>query len=91
MLDPPVLYDVTSDPEENHPIRSDQDEETKQITDRIITALAEHLKSIKPVDSQFTAKAIMWLPQLQECCNFPYCSCIDKKYEDPESHMDINI
>jgi hypothetical protein len=79
------------DPQENQPIRSDLNEETKQITDKIITSVANHLKSIEPVENQFSVKNAMWLPQLQECCNFPYCTCIDRKYADPESHMDMDV
>lgn len=91
LLDPPVLYNLIMDPQENQPIRSDLNEETKQITDKIITSVANHLKSIEPVENQFSVKNAMWLPQLQECCNFPYCTCIDRKYADPESHMDMDV
>lgn len=89
VLDPPKLYDLTSDPEENHPIRSDLDLETKLITDKIYSALVDHIRSIQPVESQFSLKRILWLPWLQNCCNFPSCSCIDEKYGDPEKHMEL--
>ena len=86
-MDPPVLYDMTSDPGEHRPIRIDTDEKYRKIAAIIETAVKNHKKSIKPVQNQFQLSKVMWLPHLQTCCNFPYCSCTDPKYPDPEKHM----
>lgn len=81
-LNPPKLYDITSDPGETTPIQSDL-QIYKDVSEIVNIAILNHRKSLTPVESQFTwgklAPKLSWQP----CCNgvFPFnCLCVDKKY-----------
>ena len=69
------LYDITNNPYEHHPV------DTKQLEDIIVKikeAMENHKSGVQPVPSQFTYPNDVWSPFLQPCCNFPYCSCVEK-------------
>lgn len=79
-LNPPELFELTSDPGETKPLYISSDEEYKIIVETMLKAKQEHKKSAVPAESQVTFYKVMWWPHLQPCCNFPYCSCKDTKY-----------
>jgi len=71
--DPPLLYDVSNDPAESSPIAADSPV-YKEVMKNISPALKTHNESIKHVPSQLGRKNFFH-PQLQMCCNFPFCRC----------------
>ncbi|PVD24528.1 hypothetical protein C0Q70_15011 [Pomacea canaliculata] len=77
-LDPPRLYDITSDPAESTPLNSSQ---YPGVTNTMLFALADHKQSIVAVPNQFTLAKIVWIPWKQDCCNFPACSCEDELFQ----------
>ncbi|XP_021378066.1 steryl-sulfatase-like isoform X1 [Mizuhopecten yessoensis] len=83
-LERPYLYDITSDPGENRPIDITSDQKYKELAELMIKATEEHTSSIVPVDCRLSFFKMLWRPQMQPCCNFPYCSCVDSKYKDVE-------
>ena len=85
VLDPPVLFDMTSDPGENNPIRIDSNPKFTEIAELVDKAVEDHRKSIEPYENQFILPKLLWNPGLQTCCNFPYCSCVDPKYPNPDT------
>ncbi|KAL3865285.1 hypothetical protein ACJMK2_006898 [Sinanodonta woodiana] len=79
VLEKPLLLDMTSDPGEKSPLPSSYPGYS-DIIEAITGAVANHKSSIVPVESQFTARNLIWRPHWQDCCNFPTCSCTDPKY-----------
>ncbi|KAK3593051.1 hypothetical protein CHS0354_007836 [Potamilus streckersoni] len=79
VLEKPLLFDVTSDPGEKSPLPSSYPGYS-DILEAIKEAVAKHKSSIVPVESQFTARNLIWRPLWQDCCNYPKCSCSDPKY-----------
>lgn len=80
ILDPPVFYEMTSDPGEKVPIPSDSSDKFKKMRDLMIKELELHVKSVGTINSQMTFTKMLWHPHLQPCCNFPSCQCTDPKY-----------
>lgn len=72
--DPPLLYDISSDPYERHPL----DTASYQVLIMTIKqAMDEHMQGIKPVPKQMGYPNAWWGVRRQPCCNFPYCSCVE--------------
>lgn len=70
--DPPLLYDITNDPEEHFPI-DPNDLRYKEVASRMINAAKDHQETVETVHYQLDQ--FMWRPWLQSCCNYPYCKC----------------
>ena len=77
--DPPLLYNIATDPSEKTPLDTSQPKYAR-ILEVLKKAVKKHEASIAPVTNQFHWAKTIWNPLLQPCCNFPYCSCKDKKY-----------
>ncbi|XP_035660028.1 steryl-sulfatase-like [Branchiostoma floridae] len=73
--DPPLLYDVTSDPTEDRLISVGSDPRYPIVIDVIKKAVEEHVDSLTEVENQFGVSNFIPRPWLQECCNFPFCDC----------------
>lgn len=83
-LSTPELYDMTSDPGETTPIDSNS-QQYKDITTIILEGIKNHIKSIVPLESQFTWLKLGPMLRWQPCCNgtFPFnCHCVDLKYPE---------
>lgn len=72
--DPPLLFDITTDPGEMNPI-DPSNQQHKDIIQQIKVAVSKHQEYVKPVPSQLDV--VLWRPWLQSCCNYPYCKCIE--------------
>ena len=77
-LDPPKLYDLTSDPAATLPLDLGQH---PAVVSAMLEALEEHRGSLTEVPSQFTWSRLSWQPWKQPCCNFPSCACEDDKFK----------
>ncbi|XP_061172195.1 steryl-sulfatase-like [Saccostrea echinata] len=80
--DPPLLYDMTSDPGERNPINYTSNPTLQKIVEKITDAISEHKKSVGTPESRMTFFKLLWRPWFQPCCNFPSCSCSDPLYKD---------
>ncbi|KAL8576162.1 hypothetical protein ACOMHN_027820 [Nucella lapillus] len=76
-LDPPKLYELTSDPTASV-LLSGKDH--PHVVSAIVKAVRQHQDSVQEVPSQFTLWRLMWQPWNQPCCNFPACACEDEKF-----------
>lgn len=72
--DPPLLYDITSDPYERHQLDATQ---YQGIILKMRKAKEKHTQEIKPVPKQMGYPNAWWSYRRQPCCNFPYCSCVE--------------
>lgn len=73
--EPPLVYELYSDPRERSPIAL-QSYEMREVANEVLAAIEIHKASIKDVPNQLKLKT--FLPWLQHCCNFPFCSCKEK-------------
>lgn len=80
----PLLYDLTSDPREAEPLDYSNNFELQKLVDVIMEGHERHIRSVEPVEIQFSTRNLVWRPHLQVCCNFPNCHCTDPKYKDYE-------
>lgn len=74
----PLLFDITQDPSESRPLDSSS-ATYKSVMEHIDSAVQEHMRGVTQVPDQMDKN--FWYPSLQQCCNFPYCSC--KEPEKP--------
>uniref|UniRef100_H0XQK5 Arylsulfatase D n=1 Tax=Otolemur garnettii TaxID=30611 RepID=H0XQK5_OTOGA len=73
---PPLLFELSSDPSEAQPLSPDSEPLYHAVIARVAQAVAGHRETISPVPEQFSTSNIMWKPWLQPCCGqFPFCSC----------------
>ncbi|XP_068121727.1 arylsulfatase D-like isoform X3 [Hyperolius riggenbachi] len=74
--EPPLLYELSSDPSESNPLSSQTSSYYKEVLNRVKTAVAEHQKTISVVPQQLSFYNNLWKPWLQPCCGrFPFCWC----------------
>jgi len=70
--DPPLIYDMDTDPYEQFPLTPfnfpDFDKEVQLVKE----AVAKHYAGVIPVPNQLNT---IPNPSLQPCCNYPSCSC----------------
>ena len=72
---PPLLYNMATDPYEDHIIDIESNPKYKKIVETIETAVKSHKQSLKSVPNQFGFFNTVWRPWLQPCCQFPTCHC----------------
>ena len=76
--DPPLVFDIASNPREDQPLPSD-DPRFSSIIKTAENAIKDHRHSIGDVDDQFVLSKRFFTPHLFQCCNFPFCKCEDPK------------
>ncbi|CAG2106577.1 unnamed protein product [Medioppia subpectinata] len=76
---PPLLYNIASDPGENISIDINSDIKYQRIVDKISEEVKNHKQSVASVPSQFDFENTIWRPWLQPCCQFPTCSCSENQ------------
>ncbi|XP_037680541.1 arylsulfatase L-like isoform X2 [Choloepus didactylus] len=73
--DPPLLYDLSRDPSEAHPLTPDMEPSFTQVLERVEQAVREHRRTLSPAPMQLDSGNV-WKPWLQPCCGlFPLCWC----------------
>lgn len=75
--DPPLLFDLSRDPSETTPLTPDTEPAFHSVLAVMKEAVETHQRSVKPVESQFTAGKMIWNPWLQPCCSTltQLCQC----------------
>lgn len=76
--EPPQLFNLVNDLSETH----DSSLSESRVLDQVEVAVQKHRQSIEHVEeSQFDIWHSTWRPDLQPCCNFPFCSCSESEVE----------
>uniref|UniRef100_A0A8C3VXM2 Arylsulfatase L n=1 Tax=Catagonus wagneri TaxID=51154 RepID=A0A8C3VXM2_9CETA len=74
--DPPLLFDLSRDPSEAHPLTPDTEPLFHQVVERVAEAVRDHQQTLSPVPLQLDSPDNVWKPWLQPCCGpFPLCWC----------------
>ncbi|XP_006877303.1 PREDICTED: arylsulfatase E [Chrysochloris asiatica] len=74
--DPPLLFDLSRDPSEVHPLTPATEPLFHEVLDRVSQAVEEHQLTLTPVPLQLDTLDNIWKPWLQPCCGFfPLCRC----------------
>ncbi|XP_051882802.1 steryl-sulfatase-like isoform X2 [Pristis pectinata] len=75
--DPPLLYDLLSDPSETAPLTPTSEPRYHQILAVMSTAVEDHQKGVTPAPNQLSLANILWKPWLQPCCStlWEHCHC----------------
>ncbi|KAG9270972.1 arylsulfatase D isoform X2 [Astyanax mexicanus] len=74
--DPPLVFDLSQDPSESVPLTPDTESRHAEVLQRVLRAVEDHRRTLRPVEPQLSWSNILWKPWLQPCCGtFPFCSC----------------
>ncbi|XP_062457377.1 steryl-sulfatase isoform X3 [Rhea pennata] len=88
--DPPLLFDLSRDPEEKVPLTPETESRFYEILHVILQAVDNHTKSLHAVPDQLSWDNLLWKPWLQPCCSslFQSCYCDYESEENlPEVHF----
>eukprot|EP00076_Gallus_gallus_P008874 XP_004938485.1 steryl-sulfatase isoform X4 [Gallus gallus] len=87
--DPPLLFDLSRDPEEKVPLTPETENRFYEILSVIQLAVDNHTRSLQAVSDQLSWNNLVWKPWLQLCCSsfFQFCYCdYDSENSVPEVH-----
>ncbi|NWZ47600.1 STS sulfatase, partial [Haliaeetus albicilla] len=73
--DPPLLFDLSRDPEEKVPLTPETESRFYEILRVIHLAVDNHTRSLHPVPDQLSWDNLLWKPWLQVCCSSLWQSC----------------
>ncbi|XP_032039375.1 steryl-sulfatase isoform X3 [Aythya fuligula] len=73
--DPPLLFDLSRDPEEKVPLTPKTERRFYEILRVIQLAVANHTRSLQAVPDQLSWDNLLWKPWLQPCCSSLFQSC----------------
>uniref|UniRef100_A0A8C2U957 Steroid sulfatase n=2 Tax=Coturnix japonica TaxID=93934 RepID=A0A8C2U957_COTJA len=75
--DPPLLFDLSRDPEEKVPLTPETESRFYEILSVMQLAVDNHTRSLQAVSDQLSWNNLVWKPWLQLCCSsfsqFCYC------------------
>ncbi|KAF1544878.1 Steryl-sulfatase, partial [Eudyptula minor] len=73
--DPPLLFDLSRDPEEKVPLTPETESHFYEILRVIHLAVDNHTRSLHAVPDQLSWNNLLWKPWLQPCCSSLFQSC----------------
>ncbi|XP_075284114.1 steryl-sulfatase isoform X2 [Opisthocomus hoazin] len=73
--DPPLLFDLSRDPEEKVPLTPETESRFYEILRVIQLAVDNHTRSLHAVPDQLSWGNLLWKPWLQLCCSSLFQSC----------------
>ncbi|KAM6291519.1 steryl-sulfatase isoform 2-T7 [Porphyrio hochstetteri] len=73
--DPPLLFDLSRDPEEKVPLTPETESRFYEILRVIQLAVDNHTRSLHAVPDQLSWDNLLWKPWLQRCCSSFFQSC----------------
>ncbi|GAB0178665.1 steryl-sulfatase [Grus japonensis] len=73
--DPPLLFDLSRDPEEKIPLTPETESRFYEILRVIHLAVDNHTRSLHAVPDQLSWDNLLWKPWLQPCCSSLFQSC----------------
>ncbi|XP_053243240.1 steryl-sulfatase [Podarcis raffonei] len=82
--DPPLLFDLSKDPEEKNPLAPETESHFHEIIRVIQQAVSNHNKSLAVVPNQLSLENMLWKPWLQPCCSsfLQFCYCDHESREN---------
>ncbi|KAB0372047.1 hypothetical protein FD755_015839 [Muntiacus reevesi] len=81
--DPPLLFEISRDPRERHPLTSASEPRFQEILAAMQEAVARHVQTLQDVPNQLSLGNLIWKPWLQLCCSSPGLSCkCDRENQD---------
>nr|KAF6267837.1 arylsulfatase family member H [Myotis myotis] len=84
--DPPLVFDISRDPSESHPLSPDNEALFDSVVQKVEEAVRAHRRTLAPAPQQLSVFNSLWKPWLQPCCgNFPLCGC------DKEDDMEPSV
>ncbi|XP_075395043.1 arylsulfatase D-like [Tenrec ecaudatus] len=73
---PPLLFELSRDPSEAHPLTPESEPLHGEVLARVGAAVDKQRASLQPAPAQLSVGNIAWKPWLQPCCGtFPFCAC----------------
>ncbi|RMC06499.1 hypothetical protein DUI87_15935 [Hirundo rustica rustica] len=88
--DPPLLFDLSRDPEEKVPLTPETESRFYEILRVIHQAVDNHTRSLHAVPNQLSWDNLLWKPWLQLCCSSPFQSCYCD-YESGGSPLQVHL
>ncbi|XP_042644189.1 steryl-sulfatase isoform X4 [Tyto alba] len=73
--DPPLLFDLSRDPEEKVPLTPETESRFYEILKVVHLAVDNHTRSLHAVPDQLSWDNLLWKPWLQLCCSSLFQSC----------------
>ncbi|NXB78359.1 STS sulfatase, partial [Donacobius atricapilla] len=73
--DPPLLFDLSRDPEEKVPLTPETESRFYEILRVVHEAVENHTRSLHAVPNQLSWDNLLWKPWLQLCCSSLFQSC----------------
>ncbi|NXH29203.1 STS sulfatase, partial [Myiagra hebetior] len=87
--DPPLLFDLSRDPEENVPLTPETESRFYEILRVVHQAVDNHTRSLHAVPNQLSWDNLLWKPWLQLCCSSLFQSCYCD-YESGGSPLEVH-
>ncbi|NXF19145.1 STS sulfatase, partial [Rhodinocichla rosea] len=88
--DPPLLFDLSRDPEEKVPLTPETESRFYEIIRVIQQAVDNHTRSLHAVPNQLSWDNLLWKPWLQLCCSSLFQSCYCD-YESGGSPLQMHL
>ncbi|NWU00878.1 STS sulfatase, partial [Urocynchramus pylzowi] len=88
--DPPLLFDLSRDPEEKVPLTPETESRFYEILRVVHQAVDNHTRSLHAVPNQLSWDNLLWKPWLQLCCSSLFQSCYCD-YESGESPLQMHL
>ncbi|NWZ97803.1 STS sulfatase, partial [Nesospiza acunhae] len=88
--DPPLLFDLSRDPEEKVPLTPETESRFYEIIRVIQQAVDNHTRSLHAVPNQLSWNNLLWKPWLQLCCSSLFQSCYCD-YESGGSPLQVHL
>lgn len=80
---PPSVFNLATDPSEQNDLKLANSSKYQQIVQTVKEAAERHRKSLESSafapDEQLNLWNSIWRPDLQPCCNFPWCRCLEER------------
>ncbi|XP_068036210.1 steryl-sulfatase [Anomalospiza imberbis] len=88
--DPPLLFDLSRDPEEKAPLTPETESRFYEIIRVVHQAVDNHTRSLHAVPNQLSWDNLLWKPWLQLCCSSLFQSCYCD-YESGGSPLQVHL
>ncbi|NWX63888.1 STS sulfatase, partial [Promerops cafer] len=88
--DPPLLFDLSRDPEEKVPLTPETESRFYEILRVVHQAVDNHTRSLHAVPNQLSWDNLLWKPWLQLCCSSLFQSCYCD-YESGGSPLQVHL
>ncbi|XP_066032885.1 steryl-sulfatase isoform X2 [Chamaea fasciata] len=88
--DPPLLFDLSRDPEEKVPLTPETESRFYEVLRVIHQAVDNHTRSLHAVPNQLSWDNLLWKPWLQLCCSSLFQSCYCD-YESGGSPLQVHL